>query len=566
VFFARTGENEKTARIRPEQTPLKPRALARRARQGLALDAYDVPVTPRLTERLSELDGVEVRYASRWLHAVSVVVEHSEVLATISSWPDVERIVPVRQYRAPLEAVDAQAVTNRVRDRSNDPIRPHARTPASAPIPEDASSSAAWRTEVLNCCAEDALAYGMAENQVKMLGADVLHEAGYQGQDVLVGIFDGGFRGVDRSPAFQNLWDEGRIVDYWNFHLDNDSVFEFSSHGSSVLSCIAASSCEACYSGTAPKAKLALYLTEVVSFERIVEEDYWVAAAERADAIGVDIINTSLGYTTFDSADQAYNHSYADMDGNTTIISRAADWAASRGMLVVVSAGNQGGNNWRYISAPADGDSVLAVGATFQDGSYAWFSSYGPSSDGDIKPNVAAVGALTWVLNSGGVMTEANGTSFSAPLVAGAAASLWSAMPEASNMEIFRALEQAGHRAHDPNDSLGYGIPYLPTAWQHLRGRSDAFAEGEALSVWPNPVAGQTVWIWQGEGWDVDRPWRIRVMDRSGRVVYEEQRPLFGGPGHAVPINAWAGLAPGTYVLQVAQGEREQSVKIQVSR
>lgn len=539
VFFARTGENGKQTPVRAEQTALRHRALQRRSRLGIPLDRADVPLDAKLMERLEAVEGVTVHRSSRWLHAVSVATDDPELLATLSTWPEVVRIEPVRRYRVARAEQEAQALL--------EPLQPSFR-----------------QDEQIGCCAGQP-AYGAASNQVQMLGADVLHNAGFQGQDILVGVFDGGFRGVDQLSAFQGLWDDNRVVDYWNFHLNNDSVFDYSGHGTAVLSCIAVNSCQDCYAGTAPRASVALYLTEVVGFERIIEEDNWVAAAERADAIGVDIINTSLGYTTFDSVDQAFNHTYADMDGNTTIISRAADWAASRGMLVVVSAGNQGGNSWRYISAPADGDSVLAVGAVFQDGRYAFFSGYGPSSDGDVKPNLAAVGALTWVVNSGGVVSQSNGTSFAAPLVAGAAASLWSAVPQAGNMDLFDALQRSGHLAHNPNDSLGYGIPYLPTAWQVLQDRQSAFAEGEPLAAWPSPVRGNTVWIWQGEGWDVQQPWRVRAIDRHGRVVLEQEKPLFGAAGHAIPVQGWAGLPPGTYVLQAAQGTREQSVKISVS-
>lgn len=527
VFFADKGP-EAAWRQAPED--YAPRALERRRRAGVAWDRHDRPVYPAYVDALEALPGVRVRTVSRWLNAASVETADPSALALM---PAVRAVRPVARYRvdeAPVAAPPSPPPALRQRPRRAE----------SAPAP---------------------LAYGPAANQVALMGVDVLHDLGYRGQGVLVGIFDGGFRGVDVQPAFAHLWAEDRVADYWNFHLDNDSVFRDSSHGTAVLSCIASRLDDGAYAGTAPEADVALYLTEVVGFERIIEEDHWVAAAERADAIGVDVINTSLGYTTFDQVDSAFNHSYADMDGNTTVISRAADLAASRGILVVVSAGNQGASNWRYISAPADGDSVLAVGATNQRGDYAFFSSYGPSADGDVKPNVAAVGWGTVLLNAIGEVTTGNGTSFSAPLVAGAAASLWSARPEAGNMALFDAIQRSGHLWGRPNDSLGHGIPDFVTAYR-LLGETPSAEGPDGLQAWPVPVHGDRVWVWKDEAWAEGQPLELEAWDARGRRLARRTWTDPGPGARALELPGWSAREPGSYLLTLRQGDRVAAVKI----
>ena len=206
-----------------------------------------------------------------------------------------------------------------------------------------------------------------------------------------------------------------------------------------------------------PKANFYLYRTEDVSSESPVEEQYWAAAAERADSIGVDVISTSLGYNQFDNP--VFNHTYADMDGNTTIAARAADFAAKKGMIVVVAAGNDGADTWHFISTPADADSVVAVGAVNASGIVAGFSSYGPSADGQVKPAVASVGVATAISSTDGQVVSGNGTSYATPNMAGLITCLWQAFPDFTNMEIIQAVIKSSSIYNAPNDRIGYGIP-----------------------------------------------------------------------------------------------------------
>ena len=198
-----------------------------------------------------------------------------------------------------------------------------------------------------------------------------------------------------------------------------------------------------------------------------VEEYYWAAAAEYADSLGVDMIHTSLGYNDFD--DKVSSHKYKDMNGDVAPVSVAADIASAKGILVVTSAGNEGNDAWKYVSAPADADSVLSVGAVKADKDYAYFSSRGPSADGRIKPEVVAQGSWAYVQGSSGSVTFASGTSFSGPIMAGAVASLWQANLEFSNMEIIEAVIKSCDEYDNPNTFTGFGIPDFAWADAYLK-------------------------------------------------------------------------------------------------
>jgi hypothetical protein len=397
--------------------------------------------------------------------------------------------------------------------------------------------------------------YGFADDQTRQIAINELHQRGYFGEDILIGIMDGGFRGVDTAAPFASIWEENRMLDYWNFHLDNDSVFRDSQHGTAVLSTMAAE-IPGLYLGVAPKATYCLYLTEVVEFERLIEEDHWVAAAERADSLGVDVLNTSLGYTTFDSEDAPFNHSYGDMDGNTTVITRAADWAASRGMIVVVSAGNQGDDDWFYISAPSDGDSVMAVGAVDVDGGIADFSGHGPSFDGDVKPNVVARGSRTWIVNAFGEIGQSSGTSFSAPIIAASMACLKSAFPEIDPMVLFHTVERTGSHFNQPNADFGFGLPNFGLAYHLLRGPDLLSSDGN-LQIFPNPVTAEAVVVVgalpASEG-------SLEVFDVSGRRMFGQQIAVSDAQANLFQFNAGDWDA-GIYLIEVKLGEYQRSLK-----
>jgi subtilisin family serine protease len=280
------------------------------------------------------------------------------------------------------------------------------------------------RTQVLD--------YGLSTNQVSMIGADIMHQQGFTGKGMSIAVFDSGFRNAHLLPAFRHVFTSNRILATYDFVNKEESVYEDDEHGLRVFSAMAAY-VPGQIIGTAYEAEYLLFRTEDASSEFRIEEINWLLAAEYADSAGVDVINSSLGYNYF--SNPGMNYSRADMDGNTALVTRAADMAAATGMLVVVSAGNEGDDPWQTVAAPADADSVLSVGAVDRDGLYATFSSRGPTADGRIKPEVVAQGRGTVLSAASGNTVSSNGTSYSSPVLAGMATGFWQAYPHLTNME-----------------------------------------------------------------------------------------------------------------------------------
>jgi serine protease AprX len=333
---------------RPEEF-LSERALQRRQKQHIAIDSRDIPVNPDYIREIQST-GARILTCSKWLNSVTFDHTDSSALSKIMKLPYVYSVS--RKINAPDQARQKKIFIEQ-------------------PV------------------ANTELDYGNSALQIMMLNGDKLHAMGYTGENIHIAILDGGFYNADTDEAFDRLWQENRILGVYDFVNPGGSVFQENYHGKTVLSIIGGY-VPGYLIGTAPDASFYLLRSEDVGSEYPIEEDNWIAAAEYADSSGADIINTSLGYSTFDDPSLDYN--YADMDGNSTRISTAADIAASRGMLVVVSVGNEGSKSWRYITAPSDADSVLAVGAVNSSLSIAHFSGHGPSSDGQVKPDVCAMG------------------------------------------------------------------------------------------------------------------------------------------------------------------------------
>lgn len=321
-----------------------------------------------------------------------------------------------------------------------------------------------------------------------MLNAHWLHSLGYMGAGVDVAQFDAGWSRTDILPAFERLRSDGRIKMTRDFvWSDNPNVYTYNSHGTSVLSIMAAW-LPGEMVGAAPEANYYLFRTEDPFSEFPVETDNWAVAAELCDSIGIDIINSSLGYSLFDDA--SYDFSYDDMNGEIVRCSIAAAIAARKGILVVNSAGNSGDDPWRYLTAPSDAEGILAVGAADAQENHAWFSSYGPSADGRVKPDVSAMGAATTYAAQDSTIRTGNGTSFSSPLIAAATACLYQAFPSSSGAQLRDAVIRSASAYTAPTDSLGYGIPDFYKAWQRLQGGS--IEQGDfGASAYPNPCNGQ---------------------------------------------------------------------------
>lgn len=499
---------------------LSARAIQRRVRQNIAIDSTDLPVNQRYIDSLIS-KGASVRNRSKWMNGVTIEASPTQ-LAQIMTLPFVKRTSP--NGRIVVPASQKMQATPWMPDQRT------AYTPAQ---------------------------YGDSYNQIALHKGDVLHNAGFRGEGMLIAVFDAGFINVNTLACFDSLRLQGKIKDTWDFvDLDND-VYGFDSHGTYVLGCMAGW-IPGSLIGTAPKADYMLYRTEnnVGGSEYIIEEDNWVAGAERADSAGADVFNTSLSYTTFD--DPTMNHTYADLDGNTTRITRGADFAASKGIMVVVSAGNYGGGGWQYVGAPADGDSVLAVGAIDAGGNRVGFSSIGPTADGRIKPNVMAQGgsAVSCGLQNG--ITTVSGTSFSGPIMAGLVACLWQAYPEITNMQLLNAVQNASSMANNPNNLMGYGIPDFQNARQAL-----SVAELDELNfkmfVYPNPVENDFELAFRTSGTGTAK---ITLTDIQGKQVLFLDYPITKPGAQLLKMRLPEGLGSGIYFVGIEHQQQRNYLKL----
>ncbi len=417
---------------------LSARAIEHRIRYNIAIDSTDLPVTASYLDSIRLAGAVTILNTSKWLNQVAIQTS------------DAAALIKINNFSFVISSMGAAALQN-----SNTVDK-------FASIKEPGVS----QNSFYNAPAQNLTGYynyGKSNGQVKIHQGDFLHNHGFRGQGMQLAMLDAGFYHYLTLPTFDSLRMNNQVLGTWDFVENNASVDEDDTHGMYCLSTMAANIPNS-FVGTAPKASFYLFRTEDVATEYPIEEQNYAAGLERADSLGVEISSTSLGYYTFDNA--TLDYTYADMNGNTTISARAADMAARKGMLLIVAAGNTGASSWHYIITPADADSVLAVGAVDTLGNIGSFSSYGPSSDGQIKPGVAAVGVTTVVANSStGLPFYLNGTSLACPNMAGLATCLWQAFPEENNMGIISALQQSAHKASSPDDRVGYGIPDMKKAF-----------------------------------------------------------------------------------------------------
>jgi serine protease AprX len=484
---------------------LSQRALDRRAHHNVSVTEQDFPVNAEYVQGLKDIEGVDVFFTTRWFNGALVQMDPNGVQAN-------ER----------LDAVLALGFVDRVEFIAPNAVLTH--TQQTVDIPETFTAPAATSLS--------------SATQVNMLGAQYLHAEGFRGEGMLIGVFDGGFTGVNLRQVFAHLHTNNRMLGIKDFVKNTGNPYQYDAHGTSALSCIAAKN-GSLFTGTAPEAHFLLAVTEEVATEYRVEEYNWLLAAEWADSVGVDVINTSLGYSDFDNS--SMNYSTSDMDGLTAVITIASELAAARGILVVNSAGNSGGSSWNIITAPADGPNVLAVGAVNSTGTKASFSSFGPTADGRIKPDVSAMGVSTVVVGSSGSFGTANGTSFSSPLMAGFAAIVWQANPELTNVQVMELIKSWGHLAANPNNSLGYGIPTYTS--DVVLGENERTV---TWSVFPNPFANRvTVSCFPCTNVD------YQLIGIDGKV-------LSSGQFNLTKTLDTSALSPGMYFLQMTgQGVKE---------
>ena len=420
---------------------LSQRSIDRRNRYSIKYDETDLPITLSYIDSIRLSGNVTILNTSKWLNQVCIQTTDAAALNKINNFSFVLSASPIAaRFVQQVQSINKQLDTLNLLipvNYTNKPLSP-----------------------------ADYYNYGQSYAQIHLNNTEFLHNHGFKGEGMQLSLMDGGFYHYQSLPTFDSVRSNNQILGTYDFVNNKVNVNEGNAHGMNCFSTIAANM-PGTFVGTAPKTSFYLFVTEDVNSEYPIEEQNWAAAAERADSLGVDVFSVSLGYNTFDNS--SLNHSYADMNGKTTIMARAAAYAAKKGIIVTVSAGNDGNSSWRYIATPADADSVLTVGAVNTSRQIASFSSYGPTSDGRIKPDVAAVGVNAIIANPNtGNPAYGSGTSFACPIMAGVTTCLWQAFPEINNIGIIDALHRSADRFATPDNRTGYGIPDAKKAFVFL--------------------------------------------------------------------------------------------------
>lgn len=436
------------ASLNNPNTILSQASIDRKHRKNIPIDFRDVPVNETYISEIKSAEGISVMAKSKWLNAVHVRGEQSTINTLIDLFSFIDYIEFANKNLSDIGRIDEK--NDKFSIENND-------------IPFN---------------------YGNTQNQVEMIGVDELHLNDFTGEGIIIAVMDSGFPKVNTMDAFQRLRENGDVLGGYDFVNGTDEIFAFegNDHGTMVLSTMAGFIQDE-FVGTAPDASYILYRTEDVASETPVEESYWVEAVERADSLGVDIVNTSLGYRDYSNSNPNYSHTPEDLDGNSTFITRGANIANEKGILVVTSAGNSDSVG---VGAPADGTGVFSIGAVDANGSYASFSSQGSSAQATQKPDVVAQGLGSTVVDDSNSIINKNGTSFSSPILSGGLASLWQALPNATNEEIKQYVRASASQFTTPDFFLGFGIPDLAQALNI--GLSTQEQDVVKLKIVPNPV------------------------------------------------------------------------------
>lgn len=514
--FIKDKPNSATFLANPLQM-LSQRSIDRREKSNIPIDEKDVPIHQVYYNELNNEVTIAVLGKSKWLNAIHVQGTVNQIGTLLSKFTFIESI-----------------------EYANKSLNTIGKSKGNKSLSNHYSKFNEVQTD---------FNYGDANNQIEMLKGDYLHQQGLTGQNQVIAIIDAGFPNVNTLSAFQRLRDNNQILGGYNFADRNTNYYSRNSHGTHVLSTIAGY-IENEFVGTAPDAKFYLFISEIAETETVLEETLWVEAAERADSLGVDIINTSLGYTTYDNPN--HSHSYADMDGNTTFISRGAEIGASRGMILVNAAGNSGTSSWRYVGAPADVSSVFSIGAVNAEENIASFSSFGPTADNRIKPDVLAQGQNTTIVNfSSGNVSTSNGTSFSSPVMAGVIACFWEAIPNKTNIEIMNLIRNSSDKFNNPSDQYGYGIPDFETAYNTILSLQD-FDVFSKIKIFPNPVKD---FFTISKNNILLAEYSVEIFNIFGQKILEFSKL----PSNKIDISF---LEKGIYLLKIQKENQHKTIKL----
>ncbi|MDR1171006.1 MAG: S8 family serine peptidase [Bacteroidales bacterium] len=524
-----TDKNHNAYTVGLPQYFLSERALQRRARQGIAVKQADLPVSACYIDSLKQM-GFEVLNTSRWLNSATVRCSPEDIEKLENT--GFVKYTPVTPKKSVQDTVsdkgsDLEALFSFLFQKKNsEEIKPKYAAPVAY--------------------------YGQAADQVGMMNGQALHNRGFRGKGMLIAVIDGGFDKAGELPGFDSLHRTGRLREIKNFTPDTNDIWGKNNHGTNVLSIIS-TNLPGRMMGSAPDAEYVLLRSEEVGKEYLVEEDNWIAAVEYADSIGADLITSSLGYTVFDDISQ--NHCHSELDGRTARASQAATLAAARGMIVCVSAGNDGDTPWKRISIPADADSVLTIGAVDRKGRYASFSSAGHTADMRIKPDLTAMGKETAYQNSMGNISTGNGTSYSTPLLAGLIACLWQACPDKGNMEIIDMVKRSADHFQQPDSLYGYGIPDFSKMKPVKPGTKN---KPYTLSVHPDPVTGAfTVYLSPARHEHIN----IRIKTPSGQQVFFHAGYISEFNGYELPVDKSIDFTAGMYMVEARTDAGKVTVK-----
>jgi subtilisin family serine protease len=501
---------------------LSERAIQRRIRQNIAIDSLDLPVNQNYINEVKSVGAMFI-HSSKWLNGITVKAETDSFATKVAKLPFVKE---VQLTKAPVKTKSAVHKFNETSGTENFPI--------------------------------DNTFYGPSVYQTSILNGQFLHNQNYKGHGMQIAVLDGGFYHADRYPAMDSLWANNQILGIKDFVDPTVDFYKTHYHGMSVLSCMGGN-VPGKLIGTAPKASYWLIRSEDTGSEFLIEEDNWVAAAEFADSTGVDIINSSLGYYKFDNAEM--NHPFEEMDGKTTRVTRGANIAASKGILVFSSAGNEGNNvgenAWKNIVAPSDGEKVIGVGAVNKDSVPAGFTSLGPAYGGKTKPNVTALGWSTFLQRSDGTFGYLSGTSFSSPVMAGMAACLWQSQPHSTAEQVKSAIEMSAHLYENPNDKMGYGIPDMHRAWLFLINLSTSTPViSKQWAAYPNPV-GDVLFLQKNNSQIHDKV-RIEIFTMDGKLVQQRIIP----DANRIELRDLNSLPKGILLLKISTGISSETIKL----
>ena len=499
---------------------LSPESIKRKSFFKIAIDSSDLPVSPVYLDSIRKAGKVEIIGISKWMNMLLIKTTDAATLNKIGQFPFVKK---------------RTAIANRP-------------SPSYSLKTKDTVFETSGANE-LKMKAATALNYGRSNQQISIHEGEFLHNAGWTGSGIKIAVLDAGFNRYQNISAFDSLRVRDGIKMTRDLIENTNSVNEDDAHGMYCLSILAAN-LPGTMVGTAPHASYYLFRTEDAYSEFPVEEFYWVSAVEMADSIGVSLISSSLGYSTFD--DPSFNYSYAGMNGKTTLISRGASLASKKGIIVMNSAGNEGSKPWKYVIAPADSEEILAVGAVNTLKQVAPFSSYGPTSDGRVKPEIASVGWNTFLISTTGNVVQGSGTSFSNPNIAGLIACLWQAFPEFNNKEIMDAIKKSSDRYSNPDTRTGYGIPNMRIAFdmlekERLTRKAKAILKNERIKVYPNPFNNQITLVYFHEK---ATNLAVSIMSMDGKTIQKKVFSTPGGEYHFFTIDGLFSLPKGQYLLK----------------